>query len=569
MAEIQFQAGPNKIGRRPSPRVKTGCQTCKIRRVKCDEKRPSCLRCTGIGRKCEYSKSKQEYQVQVFNSQAPTLQHAMPTLFGVGENVHFLEFYHHCAAPSLSSPDSFDDEFWSCISLQMAQSEPAVRHALIAIGYLHREEGGSLKDARLAVLDDRRTLLLHYNKSVRHLVTRMKEPSYSPEIGLVACILYACIELLRADYFTASMHFRNGLKIITELRRKRRIDSPTELPVASEDILAHTNMVEDKLVPLYIRAMTSTLIFGTRVERDFPILCPCPESLSHFSSFRSAQLSYFSLRNAAVLFVRRMMTHSLKLIAPTTEDLQEQAQLLQCHTAWFRSLTTLEKAAKTPSPAETVRSSALKVSYYSTLIGVSCATDIAQMAFDAHLPSFKAIVHHAHIVLDSMNLAAPGARKQARAEAAHFTFEIALIPPLYITAMKCRCPATRREAIALLARNPPREGPWDAEQHVLVLNRVVQIEEAVVDSRGWPAEELRLFICVIDASMDGNGGFWADLLPARLVGSWRARQTGREARGTSEWFELGKEKGRMGDYDREKGYLVQRRDKVVGSAEPL
>lgn len=35
------------------PKVRTGCLTCKIRKVKCDEGKPSCLRCTSTGRKCE------------------------------------------------------------------------------------------------------------------------------------------------------------------------------------------------------------------------------------------------------------------------------------------------------------------------------------------------------------------------------------------------------------------------------------------------------------------------------------------------------------------------------------
>lgn len=34
-------------------KVRTGCQTCKIRRKKCDETKPACLRCTTTGRNCD------------------------------------------------------------------------------------------------------------------------------------------------------------------------------------------------------------------------------------------------------------------------------------------------------------------------------------------------------------------------------------------------------------------------------------------------------------------------------------------------------------------------------------
>ncbi|KAF7869989.1 hypothetical protein EAF04_004773 [Stromatinia cepivora] len=39
--------------RASKPKVKTGCLTCKSRRVKCDEAKPGCLRCVRFGHKCE------------------------------------------------------------------------------------------------------------------------------------------------------------------------------------------------------------------------------------------------------------------------------------------------------------------------------------------------------------------------------------------------------------------------------------------------------------------------------------------------------------------------------------
>ncbi|KAH8701545.1 hypothetical protein BGW36DRAFT_371084, partial [Talaromyces proteolyticus] len=40
-------------GKRMHKKSRGGCITCKIRRKKCDEMRPSCQRCTGTGRKCD------------------------------------------------------------------------------------------------------------------------------------------------------------------------------------------------------------------------------------------------------------------------------------------------------------------------------------------------------------------------------------------------------------------------------------------------------------------------------------------------------------------------------------
>ena len=61
--------------------------------------------------------------------------------------------------------------------------------------------------------------------------------------------------------------------------------------------------------------------------------------------------------------------------------------------------------------------------------------------------------------------------------AAHFTFEISIIPYLFFAATYCRCPITRRECVALLERNPPREGLWDAKQCAVLARRTIEIEE--------------------------------------------------------------------------------------------
>lgn len=42
-----------KRTRKSHPKTRTGCLTCKIRRKKCGEEKPACLRCTSTGRKCD------------------------------------------------------------------------------------------------------------------------------------------------------------------------------------------------------------------------------------------------------------------------------------------------------------------------------------------------------------------------------------------------------------------------------------------------------------------------------------------------------------------------------------
>ncbi|RAL61161.1 hypothetical protein DID88_010500 [Monilinia fructigena] len=50
---VPIQQPRVRRSRASKPKVKTGCLTCKSRRVKCDEAKPGCMRCARFGHKCE------------------------------------------------------------------------------------------------------------------------------------------------------------------------------------------------------------------------------------------------------------------------------------------------------------------------------------------------------------------------------------------------------------------------------------------------------------------------------------------------------------------------------------
>ena len=69
-------------------------------------------------------------------------------------------------------------------------------------------------------------------------------------------------------------------------------------------------------------------------------------------------------------------------------------------------------------------------------------------------------------------------------QAGVFGFEIGAIAPLHLTAMKCRIPSIRRQAIAMLLSIPRREGCWDAMLLAKVDEWLLGIEEEKLDEFG-------------------------------------------------------------------------------------
>ncbi|KAK7453091.1 hypothetical protein Landi51_04086 [Colletotrichum acutatum] len=130
--------------RKGQPKVRTGCLTCKSRKVKCDEAKPACARCTSTGRKCE------GYAVVVPSNRAIARARSRTTrlrdaLAQARAGWEFesdqatVEYFARDVAPNL--PQNFENKFWSDLVPRLSKSEPAVRHAMAAIGSLFPQRG--------------------------------------------------------------------------------------------------------------------------------------------------------------------------------------------------------------------------------------------------------------------------------------------------------------------------------------------------------------------------------------------------------------------------------------------
>ncbi|KAL1610353.1 hypothetical protein SLS60_002019 [Paraconiothyrium brasiliense] len=255
-------------------------------------------------------------------------------------------------------------------------------------------------------------------------------------------------------------------------------------------------------------------MFGEKLEEVIELPCPSPIYLRRqpITNIYEAQCSCHELRNASLLFIRQIGFSVVRRLHLTTEHLRHQSYLLESQAAWYQALHAFEQSQNV-SKADNVIISSLKVTYFAIHTWTACAASISQTPFDAHLSQFRSLLYHAKTVLDSTSSTSTAPTK--------FAFEISIVPALFHAAARCRCPQTRRQAVALLALQPVREGLWDAQQYGVVAKRVIEIEEQSVDpATGWPAEQTRLYATVVNGDMDCHGGFSVYFLPVRWVGEF-------------------------------------------------
>ncbi|CAI6242013.1 unnamed protein product [Periconia digitata] len=198
---------PKKRTRTSHAKVRTGCHTCKARRVKCDEQQPACQKCITTGRTCEGYKVNHEWVVVV----APPRPPPTDGFEDDRSRLHF-DYFRNQAVNRLSR--FFDAKQWGKLVLQEAHSSPAVRHAVIALSCSHRHhvDAGSYGQYQAYTAQQ-------YSKSIKLLIKETNDNTQESRIRTLMCgLLFISIETVRANFSAALHHLDGCLKIIKEVR---------------------------------------------------------------------------------------------------------------------------------------------------------------------------------------------------------------------------------------------------------------------------------------------------------------------------------------------------------------
>lgn len=138
---------------------------------------------------------------------------------------------------------------------------------------------------------------------------------------------------------------------------------------------------------------------------------------------------------------------------------------------WSNAFAAVLKRSQSPAgrgdfTAAAMLDLCLKVTTVLLAAGISAPETI----FDKFHSTF------AEIVADSKTLIEDWSYSRLPGNA-RFSFDIGVVLPLYVTAVKCRDPVLRRKAISLLFSSPRREGMWDSVLAARVAVWITSIEE--------------------------------------------------------------------------------------------
>ncbi|KAH7409156.1 hypothetical protein BKA64DRAFT_388858 [Cadophora sp. MPI-SDFR-AT-0126] len=549
----QPQDGNTKLqprSRAGKPKVRTGCLTCKERRVKCDETKPACLRCLKFWGRCEgYAppryrprrpkdaprpivdpasrpllplRKKDSPATQLsLESKLPQPLHRSIATQSFKSPDHYQSFAHFLESTSNSLPGLFRTNLWKNLLPQASYDTPFIRSALIAIGALsgcgRKFQEDKFATSGMVITPRYRFALMQYGIAV----SQMRETLVAGEKGLndalIACLLVVCFECIQGNYFAALTHIVSGHKIFKnwlDLKNKRLItESSSAGPTSQSQGLLNT-VVEDELVATFNRMDLQIMSY----------LDPRPAAIHTEMKTEGEQIvqsmpDRFTNVNESRLYLELIQRRTSHFIASTAG--MYPAPENGSSTRTTRIATGTETGTVTVHP----ESEALLPSSVPSALRTEYSGYVNELSrwFKAFAPLFESLVEgsrdwaaaavlmteaqtHQVMLLSSfsypldsfipiyrsvVDLAEKISNDPLFAQDDLYTFDMGIVNPLRLVAKWCREPTIRRKCIMLLRKTRCKEGLWDALCMAAVTEWQMEIEEEGMDENGYIPEGAR------------------------------------------------------------------------------
>ncbi|TAQ91397.1 hypothetical protein B7494_g353 [Chlorociboria aeruginascens] len=430
------------------------------------------------------------YLLEVTDSGTPRLEplsistsifgpNVIRTLLKTDQERRCFDYFRHRAAPELSG--SFESPFWNQLLLQASYHEPAILHAVLALGSAHEKfEQRLLKKTK----DDDGFALKQYVKAIGFVLRPIRQQSkQAADVTLIACILFVCFEALRAHHHAALSHIEGGLKIISDLQSSQTNSVLTISPSPYVPLSV--------LIPIFAvlegqaNQLSTDRHYLQKPFGQLPNPGDLPDVPSSFQNFEEARTALYQIRNRPPQTVPSLPTPPSPLnsihSSPTAEDFNLFFHVIGSGISITRSKqwklafdNLLQARKKNLSKLERRRVQILKL--LSVIIDIHLNIDYVramddEMIWDNYTDKFETVVKYSEELLQSTE------------DQKHptFTLDVECSQPLFFVAIKCRHGKIRRKAITLLQQQQRQEGIWNTLGSAMAAERMMKIEEEGLD----------------------------------------------------------------------------------------
>jgi hypothetical protein len=423
--------------------------------------------------------------------------------FTTESEYNYFSLYQSSTAAELSG--YFSSDIWNRVILQTCHEEAYARHAVVALGALHR----ALQVYHHSV--ERASAKLHhsfalqqYGKALKYMsqvIAREKNEARLRHT-LISSLLTTCFETYIGNQDSALIQAQAGIDILMERQATQRKEEENERSYV-ESLSSDSSFLDFDLLSTFARLEAQILTFEdarstqrprrTAKEEEFPVIPSIFHSVSEARFYwdlcvRRAMLFHYSNTDpnfSSLDFGENIFRNSI-----CCERIQKYINgYTTARKNWAKAFRPLfERSRAEINTKDYMCANILMMKALSAKFVFAPISEGGETYADAFFDDYVQIVDLATNVLEQSADEDETARRKVV-----FNFDVNIVVPLFIVSLRCRDCKVRREAIELLWRYPRREGFYDSLMAAKVASWFMnKEEEGMVD--GYVPETARLRI---------------------------------------------------------------------------
>jgi cholestenol delta-isomerase len=347
-----------------------------------------------------------------------------------------------------------NSRFWDRIVLQVCRTEPAIKHAVLALSSLHQLS--EVREDTSVALRHQRYAEQHYQQALTAAQSLLR--SSTPEDidrVLIACLVFICYENVRGNYAASQIHTGSGRAIMAQhSERLHRISRRNDL-----------NEIQQLFARLDIGAMMFSPCnsrYPYDVEsfyRTNPNLTP--DSFDTIEDARASLLDHIRWWFVVGSTEVDIALHDPYLLAMLeNERLKVANNLVRWH-------NRLEEITSRDGNHSHILIRTLRVWHQLVTIELAANWYGSQLRFDKYIAQYARLMATAEELIELLN---------QKPDRGTFSFDLGITIPLFAVVQRCRDPSIRRRALKAMHAGPKQEGTWGPSS-ALAVERWMLFEE--------------------------------------------------------------------------------------------
>ncbi|ETN39299.1 uncharacterized protein HMPREF1541_05522 [Cyphellophora europaea CBS 101466] len=429
---------------------RTGCKTCKRRRVKCDETKPTCKKCAATHNVCEGYEVLQIWLFQPKQDGQALGPARSPSGPYHGQESRFIQLFTEKTGKALALFNSAAEYFWTKIILQLSELDGAIRNQVVATASVHEMQMGRTPDL---------IPMTAYSKALG-MIACQQDPSI--HILLVSCLLSIAMESVRGDQAAAYLHLRCGLAILRNW-----------MITANRSEYDPDDIIELYLMPIFAQLSATRSLQQTDPGWYLPleqVSIQPPTFPPAFTSLLQARERYQEIGTHMYMLTRKF---------PLFDTYENPAffEVTKLFEDWHQTFKRSRPSKL--SLRQSCQWKILDILAYCCIVALRCYCSADEMKWDDAVDECREIVRVAAEVDECVNGKLPTVNDFLEPD---FDTDPGPVAPLWQIGVACRDPVIRRKAISLMRSHHRKCCGHDDDCYIAShAESIADLEEAGLD----------------------------------------------------------------------------------------